>query len=51
MENVIKLDEKLKEKLLNTKDIIRVKVRFNDTDSMGIVHFKKYYNKDKAKKL
>lgn len=29
-------------KLLNTTDTIRVKVRFNDTDSMGVVHFKNY---------
>ena len=39
---MINLDEKLIEKLLNTKDVTRVKVRFNDTDSMGIVHFKNY---------
>lgn len=39
---MINLDEKLKEKLMNTKDITRVKIRFNDTDSMGIVHFKNY---------
>lgn len=29
-------------KLLNTTDTTRVKVRFNDTDSMGVVHFKNY---------
>lgn len=32
----------LKKKLLNCKDTTRVKVRFNDTDSMGVVHFKNY---------
>jgi acyl-CoA thioester hydrolase len=32
----------LKQKLLNTKDTTRVKVRFNDTDAMGVVHFKNY---------
>jgi len=30
------------EKLLKVKDKTRVKVRFNDTDAMGIVHFKNY---------
>lgn len=39
---MINLNEKLKKKLLNTKDLARVKVRFNDTDSMGVVHFKNY---------
>lgn len=29
-------------KLLKKKDKKRVKVRFNDTDAMGIVHFKNY---------
>ena len=29
-------------KVLKTKDKTRVKVRFNDTDAMGIVHFKNY---------
>ncbi|MFX1278429.1 MAG: acyl-CoA thioesterase [Promethearchaeota archaeon] len=32
----------LREKLLNAQDITKVKVRFNDTDSMGVVHFKNY---------
>ena len=32
----------LKERLLKEIDITRVKVRFNDTDSMGVVHFKNY---------
>ena len=36
------MDEQLRKKILTTKDICRVKVRFNDTDSMGIVHFKNY---------
>ena len=31
-----------REKLLNAQDITKVKVRFNDTDSMGVVHFKNY---------
>lgn len=30
------------EKLVEVKDRTRVKVRFNDTDAMGIVHFKNY---------
>ena len=29
-------------KVLKLKDNTRVKVRFNDTDAMGIVHFKNY---------
>ncbi len=32
----------LKQKLLDAKDTTRVKVRFNDTDAMGVVHFKNY---------
>ncbi|MHA1885019.1 MAG: acyl-CoA thioesterase [Promethearchaeota archaeon] len=32
----------LKVRLLKEFDITRVKVRFNDTDSMGVVHFKNY---------
>ena len=28
--------------ILNATDTTRVKVRFNDTDSMGVVHFKNY---------
>jgi acyl-CoA thioester hydrolase len=36
------LGDNLKQKLLNLKDRTRVKVRFNDTDAMGIVHFKNY---------
>jgi acyl-CoA thioester hydrolase len=34
--------EEIKHRLLNFKDKCRVKVRFNDTDMMGIVHFKNY---------
>jgi acyl-CoA thioester hydrolase len=34
--------EDLKNMLLDFKDQCRVKVRFNDTDMMGIVHFKNY---------
>ena len=30
------------ERILRTKDTIRIKVRFNDTDAMGVVHFKNY---------
>ncbi|MHA1726216.1 MAG: acyl-CoA thioesterase [Promethearchaeota archaeon] len=32
----------LENKLLEQQDITKVKVRFNDTDAMGIVHFKNY---------
>ena len=32
----------MKTRLLNHKDQCRIKVRFNDTDMMGIVHFKNY---------
>ena len=34
--------EELKVKFLEHKDSTRVKVRFNDTDAMGVVHFKNY---------
>ncbi|TFF99263.1 MAG: acyl-CoA thioesterase [Promethearchaeota archaeon] len=34
--------ETLKIRLLEHQDITKVKVRFNDTDAMGIVHFKNY---------
>lgn len=34
--------ENLKKRLLNHQDTTKVKVRFNDTDAMGIVHFKNY---------
>ena len=39
---MLKLKDNLIEKLLKVKDNTRVKVRFNDTDAMGIVHFKNY---------
>ncbi len=32
----------LEERLLNIKDSTEVKVRFNDTDAMGVVHFMNY---------
>ncbi|MBY8992765.1 MAG: acyl-CoA thioesterase [Candidatus Lokiarchaeota archaeon] len=35
-------DNSLKQKLMSAKDTTRVKVRFNDTDTMGVVHFKNY---------
>jgi len=31
-----------KQKLMSATDTTRVKVRFNDTDTMGVVHFKNY---------
>jgi acyl-CoA thioester hydrolase len=34
--------EEIEDRLLTFKDKCRVKVRFNDTDMMGIVHFKNY---------
>jgi len=34
--------ENLKKRLLEHQDKTKVKVRFNDTDAMGIVHFKNY---------
>ncbi len=37
-----KLKDDLIKKILEIKDSCRVKVRFNDTDAMGIVHFKNY---------
>jgi len=36
------MEPKFMSKLLKIKDKTRVKVRFNDTDAMGIVHFKNY---------
>ncbi|MFW9949050.1 MAG: acyl-CoA thioesterase [Candidatus Thorarchaeota archaeon] len=36
------MDDKVRQKLLDFRDSTRVKVRFNDTDAMGIVHFKNY---------
>jgi acyl-CoA thioester hydrolase len=32
----------IKNRILSHRDTTRVKVRFNDTDAMGIVHFKNY---------
>ena len=32
----------LKKRLLEAKDTTTIKVRFNDTDAMGVVHFKNY---------
>jgi len=34
--------EEIEDRLLKFKDKCRVKVRFNDTDMMDIVHFKNY---------
>ena len=39
---MIKREDSLRKKLLNAVDTTRVKVRFNDTDTMGVVHFKNY---------
>lgn len=36
------VEEDLNTKLLEHKDSTKVKVRFNDTDAMGVVHFKNY---------
>ncbi|MFW9948278.1 MAG: acyl-CoA thioesterase [Candidatus Odinarchaeota archaeon] len=36
------MEPKFMSKVLEIKDKTRVKVRFNDTDAMGIVHFKNY---------
>ena len=36
------LTAELKERILKFKDVTRVKVRFNDTDAMGVVHFQNY---------
>ncbi len=36
------MKDDLIKKILKVKDSTRVKVRFNDTDAMGIVHFKNY---------
>ncbi|MFX1311794.1 MAG: acyl-CoA thioesterase [Promethearchaeota archaeon] len=35
-------EQNLNAKLLEHKDLTKVKVRFNDTDAMGVVHFKNY---------
>ena len=36
------IENDVKKNLLAEKDITKVKVRFNDTDAMGVVHFKNY---------
>ncbi len=36
------MEPKFMSRILKLKDKTRVKVRFNDTDAMGIVHFKNY---------
>jgi len=39
---MIETKNSLRQKLLSATDTTRVKVRFNDTDTMGVVHFKNY---------
>ncbi len=39
---MLEVKNNLIKKLVEVKDRTRVKVRFNDTDAMGIVHFKNY---------
>ncbi len=39
---MVTMEDSLLERLKAHTDVTRVKVRFNDTDSMGIVHFKNY---------
>jgi len=39
---MLKNSNLLRTRLLSAKDTTKVKVRFNDTDSMGVVHFKNY---------
>ncbi len=36
------MNSDMKARLLNHEDQCKIKVRFNDTDMMGIVHFKNY---------
>jgi len=36
------MNSEMKTRLLNHEDHCKIKVRFNDTDMMGIVHFKNY---------
>jgi len=36
------MNSDMKTRLLNHEDHCKIKVRFNDTDMMGIVHFKNY---------
>ena len=37
-----RMEEKIIQTILSAEDSIRIKVRFNDTDAMGVVHFKNY---------
>ena len=39
---MLKVKNNLIEKLVEVKDRTIIKVRFNDTDAMGVVHFKNY---------
>jgi len=39
---MIKMEDALLKELLNVEDSIEIKVRYNDVDAMGAVHFKKY---------
>jgi len=39
---MVKMEDGLLKELLNVEDSIELKVRFNDIDAMGTVHFKKY---------
>ncbi|MFX1394246.1 MAG: acyl-CoA thioesterase [Promethearchaeota archaeon] len=36
------MEEAIKKRILKAKDTIKIKVRFDDTDAMGAVHFKNY---------
>jgi len=36
-------EEDIKAKLLSHQNVTRIKVRFNDTDAMGVVHFMNYF--------
>ena len=36
------MEETLLKELLNVEDVVELKVRFNDTDSIGTVHFQSY---------
>ncbi|MFO7797548.1 MAG: acyl-CoA thioesterase [Promethearchaeati archaeon] len=36
-------EDDIKTKLLNHQDVTKIKVRFNDTDAMGVVHFMNYF--------
>ena len=39
---MIKMEDALLKELLNVEDSMGIKVRFDDVDAMGAVHFKKY---------